>query len=231
MDRRSADRHKGLLRAGRWFKGLPDELQRELLRAGVVRSLSPGQRLFSRGDPPDGLYAVLDGALRITATSDASKEVLLTLAEPPSWFGEIALFDGQPRTHDAIAGGESLVMHVPQQALDALLAAEPRYWRDFGLLLAAKVRLVFIALEESAVLPVAVRLARRLLLMAEGYGEWHDRSRRVIPVRQEQLAMMLSTSRQTVNQLLKDLEAQGTLRVAYGQIEIVDLDALRRAGG
>jgi Mn-dependent DtxR family transcriptional regulator len=40
---------------------------------------------------------------------------------------------------------------------------------------------------------------------------------------------MLSTSRQTVNQLLKELAAQGLIRLAYGQVDIVDLDGLRRA--
>jgi DNA-binding transcriptional regulator LsrR (DeoR family) len=39
---------------------------------------------------------------------------------------------------------------------------------------------------------------------------------------------MLSTSRQTVNHLLKDLERQGIVRLSYRQIEILDLDRLRR---
>ncbi|MNY81824.1 hypothetical protein D3C86_2235990 [compost metagenome] len=46
---------------------------------------------------------------------------------------------------------------------------------------------------------------------------------------QEQLAMMLSLSRQTTNQILKDLEAQGALRLTYGEIEILDLDLLQHA--
>jgi CRP/FNR family cyclic AMP-dependent transcriptional regulator len=32
-----------------------------------------------------------------------------------------------------------------------------------------------------------------------------------------------------VNQLLKDLEARGLVRLSYGTIEILDLDGLRRA--
>jgi len=88
---------------------------------------------------------------------------------------------------------------------------------------------MFGVLEDAAVLPIAVRLARRLLSMAEGYGEWHDRQTRVVEVKQEQLALMLSTSRQTANQVLKRLEAQGVIRLTYGEIEIVDHEALRKA--
>jgi CRP-like cAMP-binding protein len=83
-------------------------------------------------------------------------------------------------------------------------------------------------MEDIAVLPMADRLARQLLLSVERYGEWHDRTSRVVDLRQGQLATMLSTSRQTVNHLLKDLERQGIVRLSYRQIEILDLDRLRR---
>ncbi len=225
---RNAKDFGALLRAGRWFGGLPAEFQRDLLAAGVVRNLRKGEWLFSRGDVPSGLYAVLDGGIRITATAPSGKEVLLALVEPPMWFGEIAVFDGLPRTHDAVAAEKSVALHVPASDLDRILAREPRYWRDLGLLIASKLRLTFLAMEDSAVLPIADRLARRLLMSVERYGEWHDRTSRVVDLRQQQLATMLSTSRQTVNQLLKELEAQGIVRLSYRHIEILDLDGLRR---
>ena len=228
---RPATDYKDLLRTGRWFHGIPEALQDALLAAGAVRTLRPGARLFSRGDPPSGMFALVDGAMRISAVADSGREALLTLAEPPTWIGEIAVFDRLPRTHDAIADGDATVVHVSQDALDAILAAEPRFWRDLGVLVAGKLRLTFAAMEDIALMPPATRLARRLVMMTEGYGEWYDRTRRTISVRQEQLAMMLHLSRQTTNQLLRDLESRGLVRLAYGEIEITDLAALRAAAG
>jgi CRP-like cAMP-binding protein len=226
-----AGNHKELLRAGRWFRGLPEALQDQLSAAGVVRKLSPEQRIFSRGDAPSGLFAVLEGRVRVTATVDDGKEALLTVVEPPAWFGEIAVFDALPRTHDAVAEGEAAVLQVPQAALDAILGKEPRYWRDLALLMAHKLRLLFVVFEEAAVLPAALRLARRLVTMAEGYGEWHDRKSRVVAVKQGELAAMLAISRQTANQILRRLEAEGVIRLTYGEIEIIDHAALRTAAG
>jgi CRP/FNR family cyclic AMP-dependent transcriptional regulator len=228
MTTRSAKDYRELLRSGRWFRGLPSELQDALVAAGNVRTYGTGERIFSRGDPPSGLFAALDGGVRVTALADGGKEALLTLVEPPAWFGEIAVFDGLSRTHDAIAEGETTVLQVPDAALTALLSREPRYWRDFALLMTHKLRLLFTVVEEAAVLPIAVRLARRLLSMAEGYGEWHDRKSRVVEVRQDQLAAMLATSRQTANQVLKRLETRGVIRLTYGHIEIRDHAELRR---
>jgi CRP-like cAMP-binding protein len=225
---RSARDYRELLRSGRWFGALPDDLQERMLAGAVVRTLSARQRLFSRGDDADGLYAVLDGAIRVSGSSDSGREALLTLLEPPGWFGEISIFDGQPRTHDAIAESESLILHLPHFALDRILDEQPRYWRDLGLLVTSKLRLAFSAMEDMALLPISVRLARRLALMAEGYGE-REHQRRTVEVSQEQLAQMLSTSRQTANHLLKELEARGLIRLSYGTIEILDLDGLHRA--
>jgi len=216
------------LLSGHWFNALPPALQDALLQAAVVRRLDAGQRLFRRGDKPCGLYAVAEGAIRIGAVGKSGKEALLTLVEPPYWFGEISLFDGQPRTHDAFAESPSVLLQVPQAALLTLLEREPGYWRDFALLMSQKLRLTFIALEEISLLPAAPRLARRLLLIAEGYGEASGQ-RRSIQLAQEQLALMLGLSRQTTNQILKELEAQSVLRLAYGEIEILDLERLRQA--
>lgn len=223
----AAHRYRARLQAGRWFAALPAELQEALLDAAQVQRLDPGQRLFRRGDRPSGLYAVVEGAVRIGAVSPDGKEALLTLVEPPSWFGEISLFDGQPRTHDAFAEGASTLLLVPQAELLALLERQPQYWRDFALLMSHKLRLAFIALEQMSLLPAAPRLARRLLLIAENYGEGEPR--RVIHLAQEQLALMLAISRQTSNQILRELESQGIVRLSYGEIEILDLPRLRRA--
>ncbi|NQD93981.1 Crp/Fnr family transcriptional regulator [Pseudomonas sp. CrR25] len=222
-----ARHYRHCLLEGHWFGTLPGALQEALLDTAQVQRLDAGQRLFRRGDPPSGLYAVVDGAMRVGAVSRNGKEALLTLVEPPYWFGEISLFDGQPRTHDAFAEGPSTLLLVPQASLLALLERQPQYWRDFALLMSQKLRLAFIALEEMSLLPAAPRLARRLLLIAENYGEGEPR--RTIHLAQEQLALMLALSRQTTNQILKELQAQGILHLTYGEIEILDLERLRAA--
>lgn len=216
-----------LLRQGHWFAGLAQPLSLALLEMAQVQHLEAGQRLFRRGDKPSGLYAVIEGAVRVGAVSESGKEALLTLVEPPYWFGEISLFDGLPRTHDAFAESASTLLLLPQPDLLALLERQPQYWRDFALLMSHKLRLAFLALEDMSLLPAAPRLARRLLLIAENYGEGEPR--RVLHLAQEQLALMLSLSRQTTNQILKELEAQGIVRLTYGEIEILDLLRLRQA--
>jgi CRP-like cAMP-binding protein len=214
-----------LLERSAWFRSAPAPMRAQLVDVGRVEHLAGGQRLFTRGDSDDGLYCVLDGLVRIGAASSAGKEALLAVIEPVNWFGEIALFDNRPRTHDAYAERDSALFHVPRAALAALLERSPAYWHVFGLLLTQKLRLAFDAIEEAALLPAAQRVARRLLLMAGGYGE-PGALRRVLKVPQEDLAMMLALSRQTINQVLKQFETQGALKLGYAEIEITDVQKL-----
>lgn len=217
--------HSHLL-AGHWYSHLPAELQNSLLGMSRVRRLVPGHRLFQRGDPPCGMYAVLEGAVRIGAVNEQGKEALLSVVEAPHWFGEICLFDGQPRTHDAVSVGQCTLLHLPQAPLMAFLQEHPVYWRDIARLMSHKLRLTFINLEHLSLMPAPVRVANRLLMIAEGYGEIEP-ARRVLQLPQEQLALMLSLSRQTTNQILKDLQGQGILNLKYGEIEILNAEGLR----
>ncbi|QQZ42356.1 Crp/Fnr family transcriptional regulator [Pseudomonas sp. SK3(2021)] len=218
------------LMSGQWFSRLPVQLQDSLLANARLRSLAPGQRLFQRGDPPCGLYAVLEGTVRVGAVSEEGKEALLSLVEAPHWFGEISLFDGQPRTHDAYAVGPCSLLNVPQATLLELLDEHPQYWRQLALLMSHKLRLTFINLEQLSLMPASARVANRLWMIARGYGET-DTPRRVLHLPQEQLALLLSLSRQTTNQILKDLQGQGILKLGYGEIEILDEDRLRILAG
>ncbi|MCP5017894.1 MAG: Crp/Fnr family transcriptional regulator [Ketobacter sp.] len=219
-----------ILQQGRWFNAIPEPLQRALISNGKIQTIARGNTLFSRGDPNCGLYAVIEGALRISMLSEDGKEAILTFIDPPNWIGEVSLFDSQPRTHDAIAETDSMLLHVSEATLQQILQETPEYWRSFGQLLTQKLRLTFYAIEDFALLPAPQRLIRRLALIAEGYGNRTAHTPPTIRLHQEQLGRMLSISRQTTNQILKDLEANGIVKLVYGGIEICDLNALQKLG-
>lgn len=216
------------VQAGAWFQSIQDEeFKAALLTLGRKRLLHTGQRLFARGDAPDGLYCVVTGTMRIANTSDHGKEALLAMMEPPFWFGEIGLIDGLTRTHDAVAEVRTELHHLPQQIMLDLLARRPQCWRDIAKLMTHKMRSAFVALEDTALLTASGRLASRLVSIAEGYGEWTDRSHRHIQIPQDQLARMLALSRQTVNQNLKHFESLGIIAINRGGVEILNLKRLR----
>jgi CRP/FNR family transcriptional regulator, cyclic AMP receptor protein len=154
---------------------------------------------------------------------------VLTIVEPPSWVGELGLFDGTPRSLDLSGQVDSIVLHVPAAPLHAFLEAEPRYWQDFAKLLTAKLRLAFLGMADAATSSVEERVSRRLAMMVDGYGEWTDRAYPLVKITQDTLATMVSSSRQSVNSALRTLEGAGLIKIRYGGVEVISVEGLRHA--
>lgn len=224
----SLHRYRTQLETTPWYRSLPVELRNDLVSHADLVTLEKGQPLYRRGDPSDGLYAVLGGALAIGSVGLDGKEALLAELGPTAWVGEISLFDGLPRPNDATAVSRTLLLHVPETALRDLLEATPRYWRNFALLMAQRLRVSFENTEALRLLPAAQRVANRLLVIAGGYGGLNASQTR-IRLSQDSLASMVSLSRQTTNQLLRSLESQRIVSLKSGEIAILDFDRLRAA--
>src|SRR5690242_19187798 len=198
----------GVLRSSEWFAALEPAFQQAVLTASRAIAVAAGKSVFHRGDASDGIYCVMSGAVSFGAIAPSGKESIVALAEAPQWFGEIALFDGGPRTHDAWADINAVLLHLPLRHLTRILADDPARWRQMGRLLVRKLRIALSLLEDMALEPPRVRLARCLIHLFEGYGQRKATPSHGVRVSQERLGMMLSLSRQTVNELLRHLEQE-----------------------
>lgn len=212
-----------LLAADPWFAGLPDTMQAALQALGQPRRLPAGGFLFLREDAPDGLYGILEGSMVIGSSSLTGKHSVLTRLGAGHWFGEVALFDHGPRTHDAGSDRGCLLWHVPQAALLGWLQGWPQGWLPLGQLMAAKTRKLMQGLAQQTLLSPEARLAQRLLLLADGDGR--------IRLSQEALASATGISRQTCNAILRQLADGGFLTIGRGHLQLLDRRALGQLGG
>ncbi len=101
-------RYRSQLETTPWFRGLPVELRDYLISHAKLLALEKGQFLYRRGEQSYGLYAVLGGALAMGTVGVDGREALLAVLGPTAWVGEISLFDGLPRPHDATALNRTL---------------------------------------------------------------------------------------------------------------------------
>ena len=180
----------------RWCAGSPD-----------------GALLSARGAPAEEWCGVAMGAVRVSSVSLSGKQVTLTYVEPGTWFGDIALFDGLPRTHDANAHGETTLLVVRKPDFKELLSQHVELYDALLRLNCRRLRLMFDAVEDLNTRPLASRLAKQILLLARSYGiEQGDEIRIGLQLAQEDLAQLLGASRQRVNQELKGFEREGAVR-------------------
>lgn len=215
------------LRKDAWFGGLPIAMQAGLLGLSSTKRLRKGQSLFFRGDPTDGVYALIEGRLDALAGSEHGDEAVQIQMEPVFWFGEVSLYDQLPRAHHVRAAEPSLVMWMDNQRLRTFLNTHPEFWFHFGLLLTQKLRLALFMLDGRMLVSNELRVARVLLMMAQHYAPGLGKSRSRLLIQQKELAEVLGMSRQTVNNVLQRLKAAGLIDLAYSQVDIIDLPALQ----
>jgi CRP/FNR family transcriptional regulator, cyclic AMP receptor protein len=219
------ERHN--IEAGAWFSKLSPALRQAILERARVRRLSDGTPLASRGSQAAEWCGVARGAVRISSSSLSGKPVTLTYAEPGTWFGDIALFDGLPRTHDADVHGDTTLLVLRKPDFHALLAEHVELYDALLRLNCRRLRLMFSQLEDLNTRPLQARLAKQILLLARSYGIARGEEIRIgLQLAQEDLAQLVGASRQRVNQELKGFEREGAVRVEPTRLVVLSRDKL-----
>jgi CRP-like cAMP-binding protein len=209
------------------FRGLPSATLTRIAALATRRHYVEGAVIFMRGDPGDSLCGVVTGRVRIGSSGPGGKEVFLNIMEPGDAFGEIALLDGSPRTASATAMARTELMIIQRDAFFALLGTQPQLATHLIQLLCKRVRWTAEQMEDSALLSVPARLAKRLLSLASAFGREVESGTKV-SLSQEELAQFLGLSRQIVNQHLQTWRAKGWISLGRGSVTIDNPRALQK---
>ncbi|MEF3088891.1 Crp/Fnr family transcriptional regulator [Raoultella sp. WB_B2P2-3] len=223
------DEIQAILLTSSWFRALPDYLSGQMLSRASFYQYENGEVIHYRGDESQALYAVITGSVKVSSVSADGKECIFRYLSPGNWFGEIGMIDKSVRTHDARALGKTILLTLKPRDVESLLQHYPILHHFLALLLCKVVRNAFTMLHDSALLSVSARLAKRLVSLSEGYGEWHEKGVLInLYLTQDDLATIINTTRQTINKRLVAWEKLGWIEAKYGKILIVNMSALRQ---
>jgi CRP/FNR family transcriptional regulator, cyclic AMP receptor protein len=213
-----------LLRVNSFFEGLEDATIERLADLCRLRQLAPGETLFVKGDAGDGLYGIRRGQIRVETATSSGESLILNMLGPGDLFGEIALFDGQSRTADAVATEASELFVLKRADFLALLNKDPQIAVRVIEFLCQRLRWVSDRLEEATLLPLPIRLARRLLRLGQDFGN-------EINISQEQLAKYVGAARESVNRQLQVWRRAGLIDLRRGRILLLDMQKLSHETG
>jgi CRP/FNR family transcriptional regulator, cyclic AMP receptor protein len=145
---------------------------------------------------------------------------------------DVSIFDGDRRTHDAYAHGETTIICVAKADFKKILTAHVELYEAMLRLHARRIRQLYGLVEDLNTLPLRARLAKQLLHLVRSYGIpslSNGREMRIgLQLAQEELAQLLGASRQRVNQELKAMEREEAIRIEPGGLVIRQQDILMR---
>jgi CRP-like cAMP-binding protein len=208
--------------------GVPPEEVRLLLSLGRRRRFDRGEVVFHQDDPGDSLHLVTSGRFAIRVRTPLGGTVTIGVRGPGSNFGEMALVEAGARRSATVAALEPAeTFAVYQDDFNRLRAKHPETNQILLALLAGEVRTLNERLLEAFYLPVEKRVLRRLVELARTYGT-SDEGFVDLPLTQEELAEFAGAARATINRVLREEQAHGTIELRRGRTRLLDVPALER---
>jgi CRP-like cAMP-binding protein len=201
------------------FAGLPEDHLRTLASATLQQRYARGQTIFSRGDPGDRAFVILQGAIDLVIESADGRELILTRLEPGEHFGEMALVDDLQRSASARAAAPSELIVVLRRTFVQALEQEPEMTRHIIRSLVQRLRAADEKIEAFAYLDAEGRIARTLSQLDQGRGE-------SIRISHEELSHMSATSRQTTTRILGEWQDSDFVGLSRRGIVVKDVGAL-----
>jgi CRP-like cAMP-binding protein len=200
--------------------------RREIEAACVTQNFQAGAFVFHAGAPADALHTIIEGHFAVRTPGPDGSATMIAVLGPGDTFGEVGLVAQDRRRTAAISsldGGRTLVLS--HERFQAICHARPQLRRVVEQLLADHVARLTKLLIEALYADADTRVLRRLATLANTYG--HNGAE--VMLTQDELGQLSGASRATVNRVLREQEARGTIRLGRGSVRVLDIAALLEA--
>ena len=190
-----------------------------------VTDAEPGDYVCRTGRPVTYWFGLVEGLLKMSSDNAQGHTMTFTGVPPGGWFGEGTVMKREPYRYNIQALRKSILAGLPADTFDWLLDNSIGFNRFVMGQLNERLGQFIAAREIDRMTNPDIRVARSLAalfnpVLYPGVGE-------VLRITQQELAYLVGLSRQRVNEALTNLSAQGTIKVEYGGLRVLDIHALR----
>ncbi len=211
------------------FSKMPPGVVDEICASSLIRKFKETTQIYAKGDEGDGLYGILEGAVRFSSMGLEGKEFLFGIMGPGEWFGEISMIDGGPRPTNAIARPGTTVIYLSREDFWRILKEEPDLYQLVVKFLCEHIRFTFSFVDAATFLEVKARLAKQLLVFVDHYRKPEETKVEIgQKITQEELGQMIGVSRESISKHMNAWRREKFLDFKYGRITVLDPDKLRK---
>src|SRR3954451_6407368 len=202
----------------------PGERERAAADIKVGDALA-GDYVCRVGRPVTYWFGVVEGLLKMSNENAQGQSITFSGLPPGGWFGEGTVLKGEVYRYNIQALRRSVVAGLPADTFHWLLDQSIGFNRFVMNQLNERLAQFIAAREIDRMNNPDLRVARSLAalfnpVLFPGVGD-------MLRITQQELAYLVGLSRQRVNEALAALQEQGLIRVEYGGLRVLDLQALR----
>ncbi len=221
---KTSDEVRRIVASSPIFSGMNGAHLSAIAEASEYIQCQRGQTLFERGEDASDCYQVVSGRVGLISCASGRRPCMVAIRTPKQLFGDLSLFDSQPRAASAKTLESCTLVRIPYRPLRAILAEEPQLLWGFLQAFAGKVRHADDMLADALAVELLTRLARRLLEIAG------DDDVFTLDITQEEMASLVGASRERTNKALSTLVRSGAISISSRTYRIVDRSLLAAYG-
>ena len=124
-----------LLKSVDLFRNIPGEILTRIAQISSAKRYEKGEPIFKEGDEGDSMFIIFDGSVSIHS---GVKEI--ARLEKGSSLGEMALLDKEPRSADATAGQNVVLLKINQVGFYELMEGNSEIMKQIIRLLTGRIR-------------------------------------------------------------------------------------------
>jgi len=200
-------------------KGLSE--LKNLIAGRKIRQIKKKQILFYEGDQPQGLYLILEGAVRTYKMAEDGRELMMNLYRPDDYLGIHALLLDEAFSETAEAVEDVAVCLLPKDSVLNLTNRYPDVNQQFIKILANNIKEKEDQLIELAYHSVRKRLAQTLVRLSEQFPNPDQ-----FKISRDDLAAMAGMATETVSRTLSDFKDEKLIEKKGSFIQVLDLNKL-----
>jgi len=208
-----------------WIAALTADERQHVRQDMLVTIAQPGDYVVRIGRPVTYWFGLIEGLLKMSNDDSRGSAITFTGVAPGGWFGEGTVLKREPYRYNIQALRVSRVAGISVEMFDWLIGHSLGFNRFVMLQLNERLGQFIAAREIDRMGSPDLRVARNLAAMFE--PKLYPGVAELLRITQQELAYLVGLSRQRVNEALKTLSACGWIRVEYGGLRVLDLDALR----
>ena len=213
------------------FKSLSDSDWKDVVQYLHGHCYTADSYLFFQGDPPEALYIIWDGRVKLVRHTDQGRDVVVTVLGSEQLIGEMAIFDGRPYSMTAVTLEDTAVITITRNDLLDIIHRYPAVSFEVILELNRRLRLSHELVRSLAVDRVDQRIARALLRLKDlggvpaptGPGVMID-----IHLTRQDIAEMTGTTVETAIRVMSRQRKGGLTKNYKGRTIILDDQGLER---
>ncbi len=107
------------------FRDAPEETLQKIIPLLQISLFPEGFKLFSRGDPGNSMFIILEGEVDVTLTNDEGIEYTIAHLRQGDIVGEMALLTGEPRSANVNAHTDLRTIELDQDCFEQIVGIMP----------------------------------------------------------------------------------------------------------